>query len=440
MAHFRSLSKYTTPHNARCARVLALLALPFLALVALFAYTVVFNYFSTPASNFGITHEHVGGDPLEMAFWFTSLASTFLSFYMMELIFRSNDAKLLAQLPIPSLDILALRFKKVFLILILSCFPFAALFAPVFASVPVVATLCLAIWLFGTLLCCTLSTAVLMYAGNASLAHSNNAAFSAQVFSAAPAIALVISLIANLLLKLLAEALLKPNYLDAALTASGIVAAIAAAATFYAVSTFKKQYYAILSNFIDNDMAMLNAGYQFVDDKTLNALRKASSIQSCLRIKYGAQVSRKHTLSRVLIITLSVILAIVSFYAHESLQNINLAALSLVVSAVLAPVWLWLHDDDFSKKLPVPQKIKNRTRLHAALKLSHPNVLALTAAAALPTLFSDQFTGFLYLVLIPLLLYGFTLALTALTNKSPRTSRLLTTALIISSAVACFLW
>ncbi len=438
MTHLHSLVRFTAPPlSKRFTRVIAFASLPVLAIAAALGYGF-FRFFSS--ENFGISQEHIGGDPLEMAFWITAIGATFLSFYMMELLFRSSDVRLLAQLPIPSLDILALRFRKICALIFLPCFPLAAFLFPVWTENVGLAALCVAEWFVGSLMCCVVSTAVLMYAGTASLAKNANAAFSAQLFSAAPAVGLGIALVADLLLKLLAEAFLRPNYLNAALTASSILLGITAVSAIYAVLTFKKRYSAILSNFMDNDMVMLNAGYQFIDDKTRCALQKATSPEDALLIKDVAQASRKHTLSRVLIITLSIILGLVSFYSPDTVRSINLSLLCVAIVFLLAPTWLWLAEDSFTHRLPVAPEILKRTRLRAAFSLTHVNAIVLTLAAALPTLSSHTVLGVVFLLLTPALIYGLTFVFSCITNVYPAQARLITRIFAALAGICCFIW
>ena len=335
---------------------------------------------------FGIDAEHVGGTPLEIAFWLTALSASFFSFYMSEIIFRSADVRLLAQLPISPVNIFLYRVSFVILLIAIVTLPVSALFFELWLSLPHVAACCTGLFFFGNALCCVLSTAVLMYAGRTSLKAHGDTALSSQAFMMAPAISLFGSLISVLLLKLLAEALLKPNYLDAALTALSITGMLFIGSIIYAVITFKKDYYAVLSNFMDNDAVTLNANYQFVDEATLKHIKTAKNAEAVLFIKDKAIVSRRHTLSRILIITLSAILALVGFASPETLSGLHRPALVVSLCFMLGQIWLWLKDLPFDKRLPVSSSVRDRARMRAALALTVPNGLVLTAAVSLPLL------------------------------------------------------
>ncbi len=432
MSHLKTLNSYTALElRGKNVWFFGLL------ITGLTTFIYILSWFLLQAP-YGISPEHVGGTPLEMAFWLTSFSSAFLAFYVMELLFRSRDVRLLSQLPIAPLDILAFRSNKFFVILALTLFPFAGLFAPVWQDNIALAALCLGVWFFGNLTCYVLSAAVLMYAGNASLAQTNNAAFASSMFTAAPAIALGLSLFANLFLKLLAEALLKPNYANAAITAATIVGVTLIVSTAYALVRFRKRYFAIQANFMDNDRVTLNANYQFVDQKTLNALKTSESIEQVLVARDVAQITRKHTLSRVILITLAIIMAVVAFYSPETMSSIRMPVAALVLMLVLAPVWLWLEDDAFSRRLPVTEDVRQRAKRRAAFRLVLPGAVALTAAS-LPVLATNTALGLVYLVLTPCLVFGATALLVRLSFTQPVRSRIVTVSLAILAATLCFL-
>ena len=383
MSQLSLLYRYASRRHAPRRNVICFTGL--ILLMVAFAFTSQF-VISAP---FGIDAEHVGGTPLEISFWLTALFASFLYFFMSELYFRSSDVRLLAQLPISPVTLFFYRFGKAALLIAAATLPISALFFELWCARPLHAALCTGLFFFGNLLCSILSTAVLMYAGRTSIQAHGNAAVTSQAFMMAPAISLFIALIADLLLKLLVEAILKPGHLDAAMTAAGITGAIFVFSAVYAVVAFKKNYYAVLSCFIDNDAVMLNANYRFIDETTLERLKAAPSPQDALVVKNKAVVARKHTLSRILIITLSAILALVGFASPETLSGLNRPALAVSLCFMLAPVWLWLSDAQYDVRLPVEAKIRSRARYRAAISLAAPNVLALTAAVALPLLSSS---------------------------------------------------
>ncbi len=358
----------------------------FLGVMALLAFILACLSSQVMSAPFGIDAEHVGGTPLEIAFWLTALSAAFFSFYMSEIIFRSADVRLLAQLPVSPINIFLYRISFVILLIAIVTLPVSALFFELWQSLPHIAACCTGLFFFGNVLCCVLSTAVLMYSGRTSLKAHGDTAISSQAFMMAPAISLFGSLISVLLLKLLVEALLKPNFIDAALTALSITGMLFIGSVIYALITFKKDYYAVLSNFMDNDAVTLNANYQFVDEATLMHIKTAKDAETAIFIKDKAIVSRRHTLSRILIITLSAILALVGFASPETLSGLHRPSLVVSLCFMLGPTWLWLKDAPFDRRLPVSPTVRDHARMRAALALTVPNILVLTAAVSLPLL------------------------------------------------------
>ena len=378
MSQLSLLYHYASRRQRPRARVVCLAGL--LLLTASFAFASQFVI----GAPFGIDAEHVGGTPLEISFWLTALFAAFLSFFMSELYFRSPDVRLLAQLPISPVTLFFYRFGKAAFFIAAATLPTSALLFELWCARPLHAALCTGLFFFGSLLCAILSTAVLMYAGRTSIQAHGNPAATSQAFMMAPAISLFVALIADLLLKLLVEAILKPGHLDASLTAAGITGSIFVISALYATFAFRKNYYAVLSCFIDNDAVMLNANYRFIDETTLARLKSAESPQAALMLKNKAVVARKHTLSRILLISVSAILALVGFASPETLSGLNLPALAVSLCFMLAPVWLWLSDTQYDERLPVDVGVRSRARYRAALSLAAPNVLVLTAAVAVP--------------------------------------------------------
>ena len=378
MSQLTLLYRYASPCRSLRTRVLVISGLLLLALVFALGSPFVIS------SPFGITPEHVGGTPLEITFWLTALFASFLSFYMSELFFRSPDVRLLAQLPVSPIHLFFYRLGVAVMLIGSATLPVSALLFELWRFFPLHAALCTGLFFMGSLLCVMLSTAILMYAGNSTVRTHDNPAFTAQSFMMAPAVSLFVSLISALLLKLLVEALLKPGHLDAALTAAGITGVFFVISVVYALRAFQKNYYAVLSNFMDNDALMLNADYRFVDETTLKGLQAARTPQAALTLKNKVIVSRRHTLSRILVITVSVILGLVGISSPDTLSGLNRPPLAISLCFMLAPVWLWLSPVAFDRRLPVPPSVHARARYRAACFLAAPNMLALTAALSLP--------------------------------------------------------
>ena len=356
---------------------------------ALPALAVLSYFFVGTAS--GAIPEHPGGDWLEIAFWLTAIATAFLSYLMMELLFRSREVKLLAPWPVHARDILNYQLRRVFSWIAITTIPWVFFWAPQLFCEPSIALLCISLWPAGLCVCAALALAVLVYTGDMATEKQGQAGFGIMAFSMAPAIALGGSLITTLLLKLLAEALLKPGFIDAALTAAGITAGAFAVAMFYASRVYKKRYYRILACFMDNDRIVLNAEYDFVGDATYQAISRAGahSKTRALSCAWVAQCRRKFTLSSILVIVCELVLAASYLHSPESLGMTALRPGCFAILPVIVFSHPWLSVSRLAPEqlrcLPLREDEALRARLSACIRLvTVPSVLA-GLAVAVPT-------------------------------------------------------
>ena len=338
---------------------------------------------------------HPGGSFLEISYWATSLGAVFLSFMMMELLFRSRETRILATYPVPPLAIFAFQMRRAFLGIGVSTLAYLVFWLPQLIAEPVITALCVLLWPLGLSICAALAAAIILYAGNHAVTETRSAGAGAMAFSMAPAIALAVSLMTTLLLKLLAEALLKPGFFDAALTAALITAAVFAIAMIYAARLYQKRYYAILAGFMDNDLVVLNASYEFLDDREAKRLRATPQMTGTLEHAMRIQYRRRHPMTSMLVVTFAVIIGLVLWqapqyisYLYVGLGNVFMPCFVIVPTLIFAKPWAILRsptfETDLNTLLPLPPKQWTKARLQASLKLTMPYHLILSVCAALP--------------------------------------------------------
>lgn len=336
-----------------------------------------------------------GGRFFEISYWATSFGAVFLSFMMMELLFRSRETRLLATFPVPPLALFIYQMRRVFKGIGLSTLAYAAFWMPQLIAEPVIAALSLLIWPLGLAICAALASAILLYAGDNATSEKNNANASAMAFSMAPAIALAVSLMTTLLLKLLAEALLKPGFMDAALTATGITAVVFMGAMLYAARLYHRRYYAILASFMDNDLVVLNASFEFLDDREAKQIRTSSGVIRTLQHALLIQFKRRYPLTSMLVLTFAVVVCLVLWnapnympYLYVSFAGWHLPCFVVVPTLIFSKPWAALRTPAFETELnsllPVDNETWTRARNAASLRLTLPYHLVLSLCAALP--------------------------------------------------------
>ena len=339
-----------------------------------------------------ITPEHPGGTYLEISFWITAIGSAFLSFAMMELLFRSRMTKMLAPWPVPPLRIFATQMCRAAKGIAWAMPPWLALwFAPLCIDSPelpsnigsIVAG-CLVLMPAGLLVCAAISSAILVYTGNA--ATQKKAAFGMQAFGMAPAIALAVSLMTTLLLKLLVEAMLKPGFEKAAWTAFGITAGVFAIALLYAAVVFHRRYYAILANFMDTDRIVLNARYDFIGGKSAEAIRKATP-QDAVRLSLVSQYRRRHPLAGFSIATCAVCMAIFFWNYAEFLHPVAIVLIVQIPWMLFGRPWAVWKKPEFSAyldALPLALDVRRSAGMRASFSLLPAPAIMQALAAAIP--------------------------------------------------------
>lgn len=360
-----------------------LISLPILALISFFLLT------GTMAAD----ADHPGGQFFETAFWITSFGAAFLSYFMIEVLFRSRETQILAPWPVDPGMLFRFQMKRVLRGVGISSIPWAAFWAPHLFSEPAVAALCIALWMVGLSVSAFVASAVILYSGKMGTKEKTSASFGANAFSFAPAVSLAISLMAILFLKLLAEALLKPNFAGAALTAALIIAVITVISLLYAAITYRKQYYAILAAFMDTDLIVLDAGYAFVDNKQAIALRASKTALDALRSAYILQFRRRSSLSTILVVVFAIVLFFVLNHS-QGMSPVYILLIAQIPWILFSRPWAVLTGQDISTAmmdhLPIdPQKAK-RIRLQACFRILPVHGGMLAAAIFLSFFLNDR--------------------------------------------------
>lgn len=357
--------------------VLFFLAMPLLALVSWFLL----------GTEFASTAEHPGGSFLEISFWATSLGASFLSFMMLETLFRSEDTRIMASWPVKPLHLFVFQMKRVFGLILASSLLYGAFWIPQFLAAPLPVGLSIMLWPAGLCICAAVAAAIIVYTGNAGT-KEQAPGFGAMAFGMAPAIALAVSLMTTLLLKLLVEALLKPGFEKAALTAFGITLGVFVVAMFYAGWVYHKRYYAILASFVDTDLVVLNANYDFIDQKKALEMRSAKDGRDALVKALCIQYQRKNTLSTLLIATFAVILCLLLWANPEYFETVFVPFLAVVPWVLFSKPWLAikkiLTDNTLADALPMAQRDVCRALVVSCFKLLPVPACLLAAAVLIP--------------------------------------------------------
>ncbi|MFA5623776.1 MAG: hypothetical protein WC966_01800 [Bradymonadales bacterium] len=332
------------------------------------------------------TDTRPGGNALELAFWMTALAASFFAFFAMEQLFRAKDSRFLATQPVAELAIFLYKIRFFLLFIAFSTPPIAAFWFPYALNDPIRAILNIGLWFFGLFVCCLLSLAIVLYgATNASTNKITN--YGPTAYVAAPAIALAASLLVILLLKMLVEALLKTGFLNAALTALGIVLGAALLSFVYAQVQCKRHYYRIWAEFNENDLILLNEDYAFLNEHSANAIL-GKDLLAVLSYKDELQYTRRASLIQILIITLSVLLSLWLIFAPERLFELNLVLLSVLPLMIFAHPWLVLFSHALEPGIletePLELSTKMRAKLRSSIKLSFRAFLPSLIAIGIP--------------------------------------------------------
>ena len=387
--------------------------------------TAVLSFFCLDA-DLSITKDLPGGRFLEIAFWMTALGASVLSYLMMEIFFRSKEARLLAPLPVLPESLFIYQMRRVFKGIGISTLPVIAFWLPHILDNPAQILCCILLWPAGMAVCATISAAIILYAGNTTAQQKQNANHtSAMVFSTAPAISLGVSLILVLLLKLLAEALLKTGFAQAAVTAACITGTGFIIALCYAYYLYKTRYYDILASFSDNDLIVLNANYAFIDDTEAKKICASNNVEKAICHAYLVQYHRRYSVNMLLIAVFAILLVLISLGMPEYLSNMVLPLFAVVPVLCLSKPWLALQSNDFKtgllEALPVSTTTLGHSQIHACIRIILGQAVWLTLAVVLSKWINGSIGWALIQGIITFLLcIGITLGFSWLSHKTTK--------------------
>ena len=360
----------------------------------------VLSYFLVGLTN-ATTPDLPGGRFLEIAFWLTSFGTAFLSFIMLEILFRSRETKLLAPWPVPPLRLLSFQMLRVCRGILVSSVLFFFFWLPQLIAVPSeVVILCLLLWPASLTVCATISSSIIIYTGNSATQKEDGAHFGAQAFAMAPAIALAVSLMTTLLLKLLVEALLKPNFVHAAITATTLVVVIFLIATVYTVIVYRRRYYAILASFNDSDGILLNAEYSFIDGQNADKIQREPSILRAIAQALAIQYRRRYPMASIVVVLCALIMALFLWKKPEFL-SFYVPLFAQIPWLIFAKPWFALEQEDLNTGLmafmPIEDKTMKKAKILACFKLMFVQAILVSCAVAIP--FGIHQNGFMGIVM-----------------------------------------
>lgn len=362
----------------------------FLAIYAaaiLFCFAVSFLFVG---ADLGCTAEYPGGRAFEIAFWATGFGCAFLAYSMVEILFRSRGTALLSMLPVKPPFLLHSHMRRALLWIALSSGVYMACCLPHILSAPLVMGLSMLFWPLGGALCMMISIAVIVYAGY-SVSRVGQNASSGMIFGIAPAISFGMSLMCNLLMKLMFEAILKGKA-DAFVVACGLLVAAGVGAWIYSEIFFRRRYYAILANFNDSDAVVVNAGYDYLDGKVAERMR-IQTPEAALCVSFVEAYRRRHALSGVMVTVVGIILALVFWHSASLLHDMNLPLLAVSAMILFSSPWLAYLKPDIDMhhvmQLPIlPEKVK-KARFRACFQVELSSIITLSLCVGVPYLLHD---------------------------------------------------
>ena len=336
-------------------------------------------------ADLGCTAEYPGGRVFEIAFWATGFGCAFLAYSMVEMLFRSRATALLSMLPVMPSLLLHSHMRRALLWVVLSSGAYLACCLPHVLSAPLVMGLSMFFWPLGGALCMIISIAVILYAGQSVPRVGQNSS-AGMIFGIAPAIAFGVSLMCNLLMKLMFESILKGKA-DAFMVACGLLVAIGAGAWIYSEVIFRRRYYAILANFNDSDAVVVNAGYDYLDGKVAERMRMQTP-EAALCASFVEAYRRRHALSGVMVTVVGIVLTLVFLQSAPLLHDMNLPLLAGSAMILFSSPWLaYLQPDidmHYVMQLPIlPEKVQ-RARFRACLQVELSSVITLSLCVGVP--------------------------------------------------------
>ncbi len=234
-------------------------------ILAILAGTLLLGMALIPSDVLRGDDANPGGTVLEMAFWLASLAAALESFRVMEAVYRTGDAHTLAPLPIDPGIIYVYRMLGALMEGMVIVVLAAALFAPVaWRGELALYGACMWVWGSGMLVTVAVSLAVALYAGIANLKEeSGGSFFGPMAFALGPGIALAISVSIILILKLVAEDVLRVGFGTGARVGSILALGTVLFALGVGYIWARRAYYRAYAGFFEADLFVFDTDYQY---------------------------------------------------------------------------------------------------------------------------------------------------------------------------------
>ncbi len=343
-----------------------------------------------------------GGPYTELGFWLGALAIFAFSFRIMEALYRKQDVRLLAMWPVQLGALFAYRLLAAAGEVAAGALAIFAFMGAVFARTgDSRALLGAGIAAGGLLACLTLGFAVQLGAGRYALGGRGAAAQVGQIdvggfaaaFYYAPAVALVASLSALLLLDLaVANELLQRGPTRLFWTAVGLVVAACVVAVGVARQMFLRHYPWLLARFYESDLIQITSGYDFQrSDKAEGRPLWERALPAGALPLYRRDVlqyKRRHPMLRLLTVAGWIGVGVAAATQAAALPLLA-AAPTVLLCAVVAP-WARMAspelDAGVSATLPIrpedARAARQRAGLRESLGIATPAALLLAALGA----------------------------------------------------------
>ncbi|MDX9724203.1 MAG: hypothetical protein RBU37_25870 [Myxococcota bacterium] len=326
------------------------------------------------------SHDDPGGPALEMAFWFACLYCAVASFRIMEALFRTGDARILAPLPIRPAPLfiyrLASSLAEGVLAWIGAAFFFSAL---LFVGAYALFLAAIWVWFAAIILSTAVGFAVQLYTGSASLRGEQSlSAFGPMGFAVAPGIALAISVTLVLVQKLVAEELLRSGFNAGARFGLGLALLVSVACLLAAQFWFRRDFHRIFARFLETDLFVPDSGYAYFKEGPSPAKGFERLLPQDLLLlvrKDRLQLRRRATLGYLLVWGAALgCLALLAARGADALQFGVLLALPLLSTALFANPWgaLWRPELEpgIAASLPVPASRLTKAKKIVSLRES----------------------------------------------------------------------
>lgn len=334
------------------------------------------------------SEDNPGGTVLELTFWLTCLLSAVQSFRVMESLFRTGDARIVAPLPLDTTSLFFYRLLRgLFEVALFSVLGAALLLPIVWRGDVGLYGVCVGLWAGGLLITLCVGFGVQLYAGVASL--QGEAQFDMHGpsgFILAPGIALAISVLLILFAKLTAEEFLKGAYGPArsGLLIVGVPSVICLTVGW---RYFTRHFYAIFASFLEADLFVLDIGYPYFREGRRPKTRIERALPDAvvpLFRKDRLQYRRRHTLSRIVVwLAAAGLAAMLLWRGSDAIPIPLLVALPLILVLGIANPWGRLSSTDLEPGMGLTLPLPTAFHLQAKRAVALLETLLLSAPVAL---------------------------------------------------------